>query len=68
LRLSAPAQTGDDIVLGEKVVGRLTSVADSPTFGPIGLALVRREAPPGSDVAVGGDQIGAVVVDLPFAD
>jgi tRNA-modifying protein YgfZ len=66
LRLTTPAQTGDEIVFGDKVVGRITSVAESPTLGPIALALVRREAPPGSDVAVGTDQIDAVVVDLPF--
>ena len=34
--------------------------------GPVGLALVRREAPPGSYVAVGTDEIRAVVVELPF--
>jgi tRNA-modifying protein YgfZ len=67
LRLSAPAQTGDEIVFADKVVGRLGSVADSPALGPIALALVRREAAPGSDVVVGADQIDAVVVELPFA-
>ena len=67
LRLSAPAQTGDEIVFADKVVGRLGSVADSPALGPIALALVRREAAPGSDVVVGADQVDAVVVELPFA-
>jgi len=70
LRLSAPAQTGDEIVFADKVIGRLGSVADSPALGPIALALVRREAEPGSEVTVaglGGDQIDAVVVELPFA-
>ena len=67
LRLSAPAQTGDEIVFADKVVGRLASIADSPVFGPIALALVRREAEPGSDVLIGADQIDAVVVELPFA-
>ncbi|HEX3688646.1 MAG TPA: glycine cleavage T C-terminal barrel domain-containing protein [Solirubrobacteraceae bacterium] len=66
LRLSAAGQAGADITFGDRVVGRVGSVADSPTFGPIALALVRREAPPGSDVLVGADQVDAVVVELPF--
>jgi folate-binding protein YgfZ len=66
LRLSAPASSGDEIRLGERAVGRLASIAKSPVLGPIGLALVRREAPPGSDVIVGSDGVAAVVVELPF--
>ena len=67
LRLSAPVDSGAEITFGDRVVGRLTSVAESPSLGPIALALVRREAPPGSDVLVGADQVDAVVVELPFA-
>jgi folate-binding protein YgfZ len=67
LRLSAPMDSGAEITFGDRVVGRLTSVAESPALGPIALALVRREAPPGSDVLVGADQVDAVVVELPFA-
>jgi folate-binding protein YgfZ len=67
LKLSAAAQTGAEITLGDRVVGRLGSVAESPSLGPIGLALVRREAPPGSEVVVGDHEVGAVVVELPFA-
>jgi tRNA-modifying protein YgfZ len=67
LRLSLPARTGAEITFADRVVGRLSSVAESPTLGPIALALVRREAPPGSQVTVGSDQIKAVVVELPFA-
>ena len=37
------------------------------SLGQIALALVRREAPPGSHVTVGSDEIKAVVVELPFA-
>jgi folate-binding protein YgfZ len=66
VRLSAPTQTGDEIVFGGRTVGRLGSVTDSPQHGPLALALVRREAPPGSHVAVGADQVQAVVVELPF--
>ncbi|MGI8506224.1 MAG: YgfZ/GcvT domain-containing protein [Solirubrobacteraceae bacterium] len=66
LRLSGAAASGAEITLGGRVVGRLGSVAASPTLGRIGLALVRREAPPGSDVTVGPDELEAVVVELPF--
>ncbi len=67
LRLSAAVPSGAEITFGDRVVGRLGSVAESPALGSIGLALVRREAPPGSDVLVGADQVDAVVVELPFA-
>jgi folate-binding protein YgfZ len=67
LRLSLPAGTGAEITFGDRAVGRLGSVASSPALGPIALALVRREAPPGSEVTVGPDEIKAVVVELPFA-
>jgi folate-binding protein YgfZ len=67
LRLSVPAWTGAEITFGGRAMGRLGSIAESPSLGPIALALVRREAPPGSHVAVGSDEIKAVVVELPFA-
>jgi folate-binding protein YgfZ len=67
LRLSAPAWPGAEITFGDRVVGRLGSIAQSPSLGSIALALVRREAPPGSHVSVGSDEIKAVVVELPFA-
>ena len=44
LRLSEPAPPGTELRLGEKVVGELGSVVVSPEHGPIGLALIRREA------------------------
>jgi len=67
LRLSAPVASGAELTLGGKPVGRVGSVADSPAHGPIALALVRREAEPGTVLAVGGDA-SATVVELPFAD
>jgi tRNA-modifying protein YgfZ len=66
LRLSGSAATGDELRLGEKLVGKLGSVAESPRFGWIALALVRREAAVGSTVSVGGEA-EAQVVELPFA-
>ena len=66
LRLSAPAESGAALQLGEKEVGRLGSVVVSPVHGPIALALVRREAAPGDIVAVGEGDVTAQVVALPF--
>lgn len=66
LRLSAPASTGDELLLGERRVGALGSVALSPAHGLIALALLRKEAEPGSTVAVGESQAPAEVVELPF--
>ena len=67
LRLTAPASSGDELTLGDRVVGHLGSVAVSPSLGPIALALVRREAEPGSVVGVGSEGITAEVAELPFA-
>jgi folate-binding protein YgfZ len=64
LRLTEPAERGMEVLLGEKVVGRLGSVCVSPRLGPIALALVRREAEPGDTVTVAGAE--AEVVALPF--
>ena len=66
LELSATAQPGDAVRLGEKEVGRLGSAGVSPAFGPIGLAILRREAEPGTTVAVGEDGVTAQVTALPF--
>jgi folate-binding protein YgfZ len=65
LQLSAPAEPGAEIRLGEKVVGRLGSVVESPRHGPIALALVRREAAPGDVVTVDGHS-RATLIQLPF--
>jgi folate-binding protein YgfZ len=64
LRLSEPVERRTDILLGDKVVGRVSSTCVSPRFGPIALALVRREASPGDTVRVGAAE--AEVVELPF--
>jgi tRNA-modifying protein YgfZ len=66
LRLSAAAEPGAALRLGEKEVGRLGGSAVSPALGPIGLAILRREAEPGAELSVGEDGLKAVVVDLPF--
>jgi folate-binding protein YgfZ len=65
LRLASPAARGDEILLGDKVVGKVGSACESPRLGPIALALVRREASPGDEVLVAGTP--ATVAELPFA-
>jgi folate-binding protein YgfZ len=67
LRLSAPAAPGEELRLGERSVGNLGSVVDSPRFGIVALALVRREAAPGDTVAVGEHGVSATLLELPFA-
>jgi folate-binding protein YgfZ len=66
LKLSALAESGATLRLGEKEVGRLGGSGISPAFGAIGLAILRREAEPGTELAVGEDGVTAQVVDLPF--
>src|SRR3954451_4932244 len=66
LRLSAPAEPGTPLRLGEREVGHLGSVAVSPVHGRIALAIVRREANPGDTLAVGDGAVSAQVVGLPF--
>jgi folate-binding protein YgfZ len=64
LRLSVPVPSGTELRLDGRSVGTLASVARSPLHGEIGLALVRREAPPGS--VLGAGAADAEVVELPF--
>jgi len=66
LRLSAPAPAGASLSLDGREMGTLGSAAVSPALGPIGLAIVRREAEPGTRLAVGEDGVTAAVVALPF--
>lgn len=66
LRLAASAASGDAILAGEREVGRVGSAVVSPRLGPIALALIRRESPPGTTVRV-GEGIDAAVVELPFS-
>ncbi len=66
LRLSGAAASGASLRLGEKEVGTLGGAVVSPALGPIGLAILRREAEPGTELAVGEDGVMAEVVALPF--
>ncbi len=64
VRLAAPVPAGSVVRVGTREVGTLTSVVPSPTFGPIALGVLRKEAEIGATVAV-GDTTG-VVTTLPF--
>ena len=66
LQLSAPAASGAVLKLGEKEVGTVGGGCVSPVHGPIALAILRREAEPGAELAVGEDGVTARVADLPF--
>jgi len=66
LELSAPVAADASLRLGEKEVGTIGSACISPARGPIALAIVRREAEPGAELAVGEDGVTACVIDLPF--
>jgi folate-binding protein YgfZ len=58
---------GAHIMLGSKEVGRLTSVARSPSFGAIGLAILHHSAwVPGTRVLIGNDGSAGLVCELPF--
>jgi tRNA-modifying protein YgfZ len=67
LRLSAATEHGAPLLLGDKEVGTIGSTSLSPAFGPIALAIVRREAAEGDRLAVGDGNTTAEVVGLPFA-
>jgi tRNA-modifying protein YgfZ len=66
LKLDAPVEPGASLLLGEKEVGSVGTACVSPAYGPIALAIVRREAEPDVELTVGEDGVKARVVDLPF--
>ena len=66
LRLSEPVERGAVIHGAGRELGRVSSACVSPSFGPIALALVRREAAPGDSVQVGDGDVVGQVVELPF--
>jgi folate-binding protein YgfZ len=68
LRLSAPVEAGEPLLLDGKELGRIGTSCISPALGPIGLAIVRREADPGDVVEAGTSGATATIVSLPFAE
>jgi tRNA-modifying protein YgfZ len=67
LCLSDTVACNEALHFGGRRVGTLGSSVLSPTFGPIGLALLRREAEPGATITVGEDGQTAEVIELPFS-
>jgi tRNA-modifying protein YgfZ len=65
LRLAAPVAGGEPVRLGERELGTIGTAVVSPAQGPIALAILRREAEPGTEVEVGA-ATSAEVVELPF--
>ncbi len=65
LKLSGEAELGDALQTDEREVGTLTSLAISPEQGPIGLALIRREAEDGSTLKVGEGAATATLFHAP---
>ncbi|MGH9121238.1 MAG: YgfZ/GcvT domain-containing protein [Acidimicrobiales bacterium] len=66
LRLAGPAQAGASLEAGGKSVGTLTSVAESPALGWVGLGYVGRSVEPGGTVTVEGSPGEARVELLPL--
>lgn len=64
--LGAPGRVGAAISAGDRPVGVLTSVAQSATHGPIGLAILRREVGVNDPLRVEGLEPPANAVDLPL--
>jgi tRNA-modifying protein YgfZ len=62
----APPVPGEELRLGDRPVGHLSSVVESPRLGTIALGLVRREACPGDTLVVGEHGATAGLVELPF--
>ncbi len=68
LMLDGPVADGDPVRLGERSLGSIGTAVISPASGRIALAILRREAEPGTVVSIesaDGETTGTVV-DLPF--
>jgi tRNA-modifying protein YgfZ len=66
LCFSEPIPTGAVLRMEEREVGHVTSSVLSPRLGPIGLALTRVQASPGTVLSVGEHDTRATVIELPF--
>jgi tRNA-modifying protein YgfZ len=61
LRPAAAVAPGDAVHADEREVGHVGSAVVSPRFGPLALAILRREVEPGARVAVGDSGVEADV-------
>jgi len=55
--------TGDPVLAGGRVVGRLGTVADHVDLGPVALALLKRGVPPDTELATGPGAAVAAAID-----
>jgi folate-binding protein YgfZ len=63
LRSESRLEAGAPVSLGEKRIGTVGTAVISPAQGPLALAILRREAEPGSEVSV-GDGVSATVEEI----
>jgi len=68
LRFAGPAPAPrTELFIGERRVGWVTSVVDSPRLGPIGLGYAHRDVDqPGTELTVAGGAAKATIAPLPF--
>ena len=68
LALERPVPAGSAVSNNDRELGTIGTAVISPAHGPIALAVLRREAQPGDEVAVEADSAttSARVVELPF--
>jgi folate-binding protein YgfZ len=66
LQPAPPAATGEELRLGERLVGHVGSIVESPRLGTLALALIRREAAPGDTLTIGAHGATAELRELPF--
>jgi len=60
LEPAGPVAAGDKIELDGKEIGTVGTAVISPARGPLALAILRREAEPGTEVLVGGGTVAKV--------
>lgn len=70
LRPLGQVTAGDAVRLGDRELGQIGTVAISPASGRIAMAILRKEAEPGSvvEIETTGGPIEAEVVELPFIE
>jgi folate-binding protein YgfZ len=68
LRFAGPAPAPrTELLTGERRVGWVTSVVNSPRLGPIGLGYAHRDVDqPGTELALAGGAAKATIAPLPF--
>ncbi|MBK5233779.1 MAG: folate-binding protein YgfZ [Thermoleophilia bacterium] len=70
LKFAAPVEAGSVVRLGDRELGSVGTAVLSPATGQIGMAILRKEAEPGTTVLVssGEDEVEAEVIELPFLE